>query len=91
MFHSECISINPKEVQKLAILAVIQKDSRREINTLTARIEAMRQKDGILVDSELHQDLVSIVGEFQQTLPNSFRNSRSKPRRTKTPDKEEPA
>lgn len=66
--------INTKELQKLAILAVNQKDSRRKINTLIARIEAMCQKDGILVDSELHQDLVAIVGESQQALPNgSFR------------------
>ena len=76
---SSCFTANaylstPKKLQKLAILAVNQKDSRRKINTLTARIEAMCQKDGILVDSELHQDLVAIVGESQQTLPDgSFR------------------
>ncbi len=71
-FTANAYLSTPKKLQKLAILAVIQKDSRREINTLTARIEAMCQKAGILVDSELHQDLVAIVGESQQTLPNSF-------------------
>ena len=54
----------------------------------------MCQKDGILVDSELHQDLVAIVVNpnklYQMGVSeNSFGNSRSKPCRTKIPDKED--
>lgn len=49
---------------------VNQDASKRKINTLNA----MRHKDSTLVDPQLHQDLVAIVGESRQALPDgSFR------------------
>ena len=79
---------SPQKLQKLANMAVLQSENRKKINALKSRIEAMYKKDGILVDQELHQDLLSIAGESRQALPigsaNSFGISSSKLCRTKT-------